>query len=146
VGGLAGELEGGPRDAEQVLVQERAVEAVDHHGRVHVLEEPRLDELDLASAPFFGGRADDVDAPLGAGPHRGQGRPGSRPRGRDDVVPARVPDAGQRVVLAENGDGRPFSRLDGGAERRLHPARPRVDFEALLGEELREPGARLDLW
>src|SRR4029450_216001 len=109
-------------------------------------EEARLDELDLASASLFGGRADDVNAALGElGPHRGQGRPRPRPRGRDDVVPARVSDAGERVVFAEDGDGRSFSRLDGGAERRLHPARALLDLEALLGEELREPGAGFDL-
>ena len=101
VGGLARELEGGAGDAEEVLVQERSVEAVDHHGRVHILEEPRLDELDLSAPVLFGGRADHVDAPLGELiPDGGEGGARPRPRGGDDIVATGMADAGERVVLA----------------------------------------------
>src|SRR4029453_5767215 len=40
-------LEAHAHDAEQVLVQDPAVEAVDHHGCVDVAEDPALDQLDL---------------------------------------------------------------------------------------------------
>src|SRR5207245_377348 len=60
----AAELEARPRDAEQVLVHDPAVEAVDHHRGVHRLEDAALDEPHLAAAALLGGRADDLDATL----------------------------------------------------------------------------------
>jgi hypothetical protein len=100
VRGLAAELESAARNPEEILVQDRAVEPVDHHRAVHVLEDPRLDELHLAAAPLLGGGADHLDAALGElRSHRGQRRARARARGGDHVVSARVPDARQRVVL-----------------------------------------------
>ena len=61
---LAGELEGRPHDAQEVLVEHGPIEAVDHHGAVHVFEDAALDELDLAAAAFLRRGADDQDASL----------------------------------------------------------------------------------
>ena len=77
---LAPELEARARDAEQVLVQDPAVEAVDHHGRVHGLEHAAFDQANLAAATFLGGRADHLD--LSARQlvaHGGQRRPRAGP-------------------------------------------------------------------
>ena len=46
-------------------MQDRAVEAVDHHRAVDVLEDAGLDELHLAAAALLGRRPDDLDAALG---------------------------------------------------------------------------------
>jgi hypothetical protein len=118
---------------------------VDHHGRVHVLEDPGLHEPNLARAAFLGGRADHLDpAREGQGRERGgQRRPRARPRGRDDVVAAGVPDAGQRVVLAQDRDGGAVAGLDGAAEGGVHAAHPLLHLEALPGQEVAEPAARL---
>ena len=148
-GGMRGParvLEGGTRDAEQVRVEQGAVEAVDHHGTVHVLEDSRLDEPDLSGAALLGWRADDLDASLREpGLHCRQRRARARARRRDHVVAAGVPDAGQRVVLAEDGDGGPVASLDGRAEGGLDAAHARLDRQALGGKEPGEPRARLRL-
>ena len=56
-----------------------------------------------------------------------------------------MPDGGERVVLAEDGDRGAVSGLDGRPERRLHPAHAPLDLEALTGQELRQPAGRLEL-
>src|SRR6185295_18664030 len=142
VRGLAAELEGAAHDAQQVLVQDGAVEPVDHHRAVHVLEHARLDELDLPAAALLGGGADHLDAALRElGPHRGEGRARAGAGGGDDVVAARVPDAGQRVVLAQDRDGGAVAGLDGAAEGGVHAADPLLHLEALPGQEVAEPAA-----
>src|SRR4030095_17051831 len=73
----------------------------------------------------------------------GQGAAGPRAGGGDDVVAAGMPDARQRVVLAQDGDGGPLARLEGRAEGGVHPRHPRFDLEALGGEELGQPPRRL---
>jgi hypothetical protein len=127
-------------------VEDVPVEAVDHHGAVHVLKHPALDQLHLSAAALFGRRADHLDA---AGrqriPHRRQGCARSGARRRDDVVPARMPDAGQRVVLAQDGDGRARAGLDRGAKRGVDACHAPLDLEALRGEKIRQPPRRLDL-
>ncbi len=144
VGGLAGELEAYPGDAEQILVQDPAVEAVNHHCGVHALEHAGLDQLDLAAATLLGRRADHLDAPgrelVAHGRERGAR---ARPRGRDDVVAAGVPDGGQRVVLAQDGDGGAVAGFQGGAERRLDAGHAALDLEALAGEIVRQPAGGL---
>src|SRR2546428_4177630 len=119
---------------------------VDHHRRVHVLEDPRLHQLDLARAALLRGRPDHLDAARereGAERH-GQGHPRARARGRDDVVAAGVADAGQRVVLGHDCDRRSGpSAVDRRAERRGEAAHGALDPGAVLGEELGEPRVRL---
>jgi hypothetical protein len=118
---------------------------VHHQCGVDALERPALDHLDLAPASLLGGRAQQEDPPAQLVGQRRRGEARAEAGGRDDVVPAGVPDAGERVVLAEDGDGWAFAGLDGGAEGGLHAAHALLDLEALLAEELREPGTGLDL-
>src|SRR6266850_1719857 len=146
VRGLAGELEADTHDAEQVLVHDPAVEAVDHHRGVYGLEDAAVDQLHLAAAALFRGRTDDLHAALRQPvPQRSQRRPRADAGGGDDVVAAGVTDPGQRVVLAEDRDRWPVAGPDGGAKRRRHAGHPALDREALLVEELGEPRGRLDL-
>src|SRR3989442_10575131 len=144
--GRGAELEASPQAAEQVLVDDPAVEAVDHHRGVHRLEDAALDEPHLAAAALLGGRADDLDATLRQlVAKRGQRGAGADAGGGDDVVAARVTDAGQRVVLAEDRDRRSLTRLDGAAKRRLDAGDAALHLEALLVEKLGEPCGGLDL-
>jgi len=121
---------------EQVLVEQRPVEAVDHHGGVDVPEEARLDQAPLAAAALLGGRADHQDAPGGQAVARGQER-GARAgaRRRDDVVAARVTDPRQRVVLAQDRQGGPGAGLEARPEGGGHATHGRLHVEALRAEE-----------
>ena len=144
--GLAVELEGAAYDPEEVLVEDRPVEAVDHHGAVHALEHAPRDEPVLPAAALLGGRADHLDSTLRQ--HGlGQREPGARARagGRDHVVAAGMADAGQGVVLAHDGDGGSLAGVDGRAEGGLHTGHALLDLEALVAEELGEPAHRLFL-
>jgi hypothetical protein len=53
-------------------------------------------------------------------------------------------DTRESVVLAQDGHRRSVARLDGGAEGGVDPAHALLDLEALLAQELRQPGAGLD--
>jgi hypothetical protein len=95
VGGAARPLERHAHDTEQVLVEQGAIEAVDHHGAVHAREDARVHEHALAPAPLLGGRADHLDAAAGqAVAHRHQRGARAGPRRGDHVVSAGMPDAG----------------------------------------------------
>ena len=61
---------------------------------------------DLAAAALLGRRAEDDDPAAELLGQARRGEPGAEAGGGDDVVPAGVADAGQRVVLAQHGDGR----------------------------------------
>jgi len=101
----------------------------------------------LLSAPaLLGGRADHLDAPLRE-PVAERREPGARAhaRRRDHVVAARVADLRERVVLAEDRDRGARAGLDRRAERRLDAGEAALDREALLAEELGEPGGGLHL-
>ena len=143
---LAGELEADSHDAEQIHVADPLIEPVDHHRRVHVLEDAGLNQLHLAASALLGRRAHHVDAPLRQ-PVAHRGQPGARAgaRGRDRVVTAGVTDRRQRVVLAHDRDRRALAGLDRRAKRGLDAGHAALDLEALRGEELREPGGCLDL-
>ena len=127
-------------------MQDPAVEAVDHHRRVDVLEHAALDQLHLAAAPLLGRRADHLHAPrrqlVAHGRQRGAGAGAGR---RDDVVTAGVADGRQRVVLAEDRDGGAAAVVDRAAERRGDASHPALDLEALRAQEVAEPAGRLDL-
>ena len=100
---LEGEVEAGARQRD--VRQEIAIERVEHHRRVDAAEDARLEQRDLAAAAFLGGRADELDRalePRGVEACSARKAP-SAPRG-DQVVAARVPDLGKRVVLGEDGD------------------------------------------
>src|SRR4051794_4803798 len=90
---------------------EIAVEGVEHHRGVEVAKNSRPQEDDLAAPPFFGRGANELDrAPerMALGMERREGPQG--PRGYQ-VVPARVPDFRQSVVLREDGDLRSRPRV-----------------------------------
>ena len=117
---------------EQVLVQEVRSKPWIIIAQSTSWNTPALDELDLPAAALLGGRADDLDAALRElGAHRGERRARAGAGGGDDVVAARVPDAGQRVVLAQDRDGRAVAGLDGAAERGVDAAHALLDLEAL---------------
>src|SRR3989442_13118872 len=99
--GRGAELEASPQAAEQVLVDDPAVEAVDHHRGVHRLEDAALDEPHLAAAALLGGRADDLDATLRQlVAKRGQRGAGADAGGWGEAVAAPATDAGTRARRA----------------------------------------------
>ena len=108
-GGVRGpplEVEREPERRERGVREDVAVEGVEHHRRVDPLERARLDEPDLAAPAFLGRRSEQHDLPpdLLDDARRGEERPD--PARGDEVVPAGVPDLGERVVLGEDGDAR----------------------------------------
>src|SRR5699024_6782723 len=90
-------------------------EGVDHDGGVDALEGTAGDHVFLAGVALFGGGTEQHEASLeaeavgggafGVGKHGRRGEERADTRGGDDVVPARVPDLGQRIVFGEDGDG-----------------------------------------
>jgi hypothetical protein len=74
-----------------------------HHGRVDSGEGAALEHQHLAPAAFLGRSAEHADGQPELVRHRGQGQSSPDSRCRNDVVPARVPDVGQRVVLGTEG-------------------------------------------
>ena len=110
------------------------------------VEHAAPEELHLAAAALLGGRADHLDSARGKpGPHGCQRRARPRARRRDDVVPARVPDARQRVVLAHDRDGGTVAAaVHGRAERGRDTGDAAFDLEPLgleeRGRASRRPG------
>ena len=142
---LARELQADAHDPEQVHVRDPAVPAVNHHRGVDSREDAALDEPHLAAAALLRRGADDQDAPgRQAIAHGREPGTGADAGGRDGVVAAGVPDARQRVVLAEDRDGRPFAGLERRAERGLDAGDAALHLEALRVEELGEPRGGLD--
>ena len=91
-------------DRDRVHPDQVGVGGMHHHRRGKVLEPSVAGHLDLAAAAFLrGGTHDPHSAPGVSGDRRGS-EPGTEAGGGDDVVPTRVTDAGQRVVLAQHGD------------------------------------------
>ena len=109
---LAGvvDVEGGPREHRRLGGVDRR--RMHHERGVNPGEGAALQEQDLAAAALLGGRPDDADgqADVVRDPRRRDG--GTERDRRDDVVPARVAHAGQRVVL---GTEREMQRAAAGA-------------------------------
>jgi hypothetical protein len=146
VGRLADELDRQLAAPEQLFMDPRPGEGVDHQRRVDPAEHPGVEEGDLAPAAFFGGGADHLDSPTpGATARGGQEGGGPGRRGRDQVVTAAVADDGQRVVLGQEchrgavpvGQGRP-ERGGDATDLALHHV-------AVGLEVLAEPGGGLHL-
>ena len=76
---------------------------VHHHGRVDAREGATLEHQHLAAPALLGRRAEHAHAEPEVVRHGGQRQPGPDSRGGNDVVPARVPDVGQRVILGAHG-------------------------------------------
>ena len=87
------------RDRADARVEVFERRRVHHHRRVHAVERAAFEHEDLAAAALFGRRADDRDRDAELVDERREREPGADGGRGDDVVPARVPDARQRVVL-----------------------------------------------
>jgi hypothetical protein len=83
-----------------------ALRRMQHERRVHALEDAVLGERDLAASALLGRRPDHQDVPGERPTGLRQGQAGPERAAGDDVVPAGVPDARQRVVLGQDRDGR----------------------------------------
>ena len=79
---------------------------MDHEGSVDTVEGTRLTHVDLAAAAFLCGGAEDHDSSADVVGEGGGRQPGTEAGRGDDVVAAAVADAGEGVVLTENGDRR----------------------------------------
>ena len=96
---------------------------------------PRLEQQRFSATGLFGGRAHQHDRqPEVVGHLRERQRGADRGRG-DDVVPARMSDARQRVVLGADRDGQRRRSPIVGAECRVQPGGGRGDREAPLGDQ-----------
>ncbi len=107
VGGPAGVGDGEAGDAgcgDVVRVHVLGL-GVHHHRHRHVVEDPPLQQKDLAAAVLLGRGPDDGDADAELVGHLGETHPGTGGRGGDDVVPAGVAEFRQRVVLRAQADG-----------------------------------------
>ena len=90
--------------AQRGMRQNIAIERVKHHRRVDAFEHAGLQQLDLSASAFFGGRADDLHRPWQGVRMTGEREERAHGTARDQIVPARVTDLGQRVVLGQDGD------------------------------------------
>lgn len=111
---------------------------MDHHRGVHAVEHARLQQQRLAAAALLRRGADHLHGQAEVPRVRGQCQRGPHGRGRDDVVPARVPEAGQRVVLgAERHRGPAVAGRRG--ERGGQPARAGLHSETGRGQRPGQP-------
>ncbi len=139
-------LEHEPYRRERRMHQQIAIERVKHHRDVHPLEDARPDHLDLAAATLLGRRSEEDDVPADGIGDAGCGDERADRPGRDQVVPARVTHAGQRVVLGENGRARTPARSTGSGVRartngRRHPGDATLDPVPSFRQEVRDPSA-----
>jgi len=114
---------------------------VNHHRRVDPPEDPLLDHPGLAVPRLLGGgpEGDHLPRAEDALPELRQRRGGARGRHPHDVVPARVPQPGQRVHLAQERDGGPaFPEGELRTEGRFHPRHAAHHAKPPLREERRE--------
>jgi hypothetical protein len=135
VGGLARVRGGHLLHGDHVHASHVEAGGVDHERGVDPVERAALRHLDLAAAPLLGRRAEHHDAPSRLCRDRRSREARAQPGGGDDVVPAAVPDAGQRVVLAQHRDRRPAGAGPCG-ERGLEPVGVAFDVEALVLQHL----------
>ncbi len=114
---------------------------VDHHRRVHPVEGPRLQQQRLARPAFLGRCADHPYGEPELLGVRGEPECCAEAGGGDQVVPAGVPEAGQRVVLADECDGdRPAAERR--AERGGQAVRGCGDGVAVGAQQFGAPGGR----
>ena len=119
---------------------------MDHHGGVDVVEHPRFEHDDLAAAALLRRRAHDHQRACDLVHQRRQREARARTHGGDDVVTARVPEARERVVLAQDGHRRPARpAASDGPEGRGQVGDPALHLEATGCEFVGQPTAGLDL-
>ena len=90
--------------AEERVQRDVVAERVQHDHRVDVVEYSRAGEDFLAATAFFGRCADQAHPPAEAFGDLCGAEETARGRRADDVVPARVPEPGKRVVFGKHGD------------------------------------------
>ena len=120
--------------------------AMDHHRGIHAVEAATADHVFLAGMTFLRwGPLEEDAAGHGRGvvQHGSSRQESSNARRGNDVMPARVPDLGQGIVLRQDGHGgMPFRveicTLPGSFERGLHAVDPAARGEAMLFNEVRE--------
>src|SRR5687768_8552536 len=111
---------------------------MDHHRRVHAVEGAALEHEDLAAAALLGRRAEHLHRDAEVVGQRSQRHSRAHARGGDDVVAARVPDAGQRVVFGADADHKRAAacrRHKGGGQ----VAHARLDVEPPVRQQLGTP-------
>ena len=151
MGGRPAELEHQPERGQGRVHEQIAIEGVKHHGGVDAVEDARLDHLDLATPALLGWGPEENDVSTDRIGHRGRSDERAGRRSRDEVVPARVPDAGKGVVLGEDRGARSPRTLRvrtsrvAGAKSGRHSCHPALDRVPSFGEEVREPSAGLVL-
>ncbi len=137
---LAAVLDVHVRHAQHRRVGEVDGHRVRHHRHVDIVERARVHHDDLAAVQLLGRRAEDDDARIGRLDRLDQRHGGADAGRRDQVVPAGVADARQRIVLRADGDGdRAVAPL--AAEGGLHAVDAGLHFES-PGPEETAPAAR----
>ena len=89
-----------------------------HHGRIDAFERAAIEQQNLASAALFGGRSHKDDSSGQLRGNRIESRDRAQRGARDQVMTTRV-TVGQRVILREDRDRRPFAASELGAKRGL---------------------------
>ena len=111
-----------------------------HHRRRNVVENPGPQHQLFAATGLFGGRAQQRHPQPQFVRYLCQRQRGAHRRRRNDVVAARVPDLGQRVVLGAHADDE-RSAAEVGAERGVQATGARGDLETAFGDERLRLGA-----
>ena len=75
---------------------------MNHHGRIHTVERPFLGHQFLAAPAFFCRRAQVTNPARKITPKRGQCQRRPEPCHRNNIMPAGMADAGQRVILGQD--------------------------------------------
>ena len=137
--GPTGERPGQQPPAEPDLVGDVEPVRVHHDRGVDALQGSVAGQDLLARVPLLGGRAEQHH-PAGGRVARGHDLVQCEERAdagrRDDIVAAGVADAGQRVVLGADRDGRAGRVADLGPERRRHPVRAQLRLDAVPCQHL----------
>ena len=106
---------------------------MDHRRRVQAVESAAFEHLDLAAATLLGRGAQHVQGDAQVVGQGGECGGRSHSDRRDQVVPARVPEAGQRVVFGAQSEMQ-LTRSDGGGEGGRQVAVAAGDGEPGVGE------------
>ena len=126
------------------VVGHAVLDGMDHQGQADAVERSAFQQQGLAAAVLLGGRSDRLqrDAQL---VHVGlQGKGGGDGGARDQVVPAGVPDVGERIVFHAQCD-RQVAAAGARGERRGQAAGAAFHLEAAVGQQRRCRFGRADL-
>jgi hypothetical protein len=119
---------------------------MEHHRGVDFLEDAGTDQTNLSAATFFGRSPDDEYSSRQPVERIGQRDARAGGGGRDQVVPATVAQATERVVLGQERDRRAGPIPPAGNEGGRGVGDAKLDAEPMLLEQLGKPGDRLVLF